>query len=168
LSLQPKKWASTNAYKSIEKGRPPRNHIEGVKVMKFAIAGALTLALSASSALAASPYPSSVIGTWNMNANQSTLTLSITKQKGPSPCKNITGTLNDSVNGPADITGFYCPESGRISFLREDPTSKNTYQTWTGNLSYPGSNTYMAGEFAQEVGGTPGEYDFFGMLSTVE
>ena len=41
-------------------------------------------------------------------------------------------------------------------------------QTWTGNLSYPGSNTYMAGEFAQEVGGTPGEYDFFGMLSTVE
>ncbi|HEY1709893.1 MAG TPA: hypothetical protein VGG10_16610 [Rhizomicrobium sp.] len=131
----------------------------------FGIACALALALSASPAVAAGPFPASVVGIWNINANQSTLTLNIVKQKGTSPCKNIVGVLHDSVNGNADITGFYCPFSGRISFLRMDPTSKQTYQTWTGNLSYPGSTTYMAGEFAQEVGTTPGEYDFFGTFS---
>jgi hypothetical protein len=133
--------------------------------ISFAIASTLALALSASPALAASPYPANVVGIWNMNANQSTLTLNISKQYGPSPCKNIVGTLHDSIDGNADIKGFYCPQSGRISFLRMDPTSKQTYQTWTGNLSYPGSTTYMAGAFAQEVGGTPGEYDFFGTFS---
>jgi hypothetical protein len=123
------------------------------------------IAISSSSAFAASPWPASVVGTWTMSANQSSITMTISSQKGPSTCKNIKGTLLDSINGPADIEGFYCPDSGRIGFLRESPSNKNSYQAFTGNLSFPGSPTYMAGTFAQEVGTTPGEYDFYATLN---
>ncbi len=95
-----------------------------------------------------------------MAANQSSLVLTVTSQTGVSTCQNIKGTLVDSVNGLSDILGYYCPGSGRISFLRNAPSNSLTYQVFIGNLSYPGSTTYMAGTFDQEVGTTPGEYDF--------
>ena len=132
---------------------------------KFYMPVIVAVAMSSTCALAASPYPSTVVGSWTMSANQSSLTLTITRQSGPAACKEIVGTLDDSVNGLSDIEGFYCPDSGRISFLREATTNKRTYQTFTGNTSYPGSTTYMAGIFAQEVGTTPGEYDFFASLN---
>jgi len=121
----------------------------------------LSLSLLSGSAFASSPWPASIKGTWNMSANQSTLTLTITQVSGSGPCKNIAGTLVDSVNGPADIEGYYCSNSGRFGFLRESPSDLETYQVFTGNLSYPGSSTYMSGVFDQEVGSTPGEYDFW-------
>jgi hypothetical protein len=130
----------------------------------FLMACALLVA-SGTGAMAASPYPESIVGTWSMSANQSTLTLTISRQTGPAACKSVTGTLVDSVNGPSDIEGFYCPASGRLSFLREDTVHKRTYQTFPGNVSYPGDTTYMAGIFAQAVGTTPGEYDFFASLN---
>jgi hypothetical protein len=132
------------------------------KIMAGTLAGLL---LGTGAATAASPWPSTVLGNWNVIANQSTLTLTISKESGPAPCKEITGTLVDSVNGPANIEGFYCNDSGRISFLRKSPTNSQTYQTWTGNLSYPGDNTYMAGVFEQEVEPTPGEYDFYAIFA---
>lgn len=121
----------------------------------------LGFSLLGGSAFASSPWPASILGTWNMNANQSTLTLTISHQTGSGPCKAITGTLVDSVNGTADIEGYYCNDSGRFSFLRMAPSNFETYQVFTGNLSYPGSTTYMSGVFEQEIEPTPGEYDFY-------
>jgi len=99
-----------------------------------------------------------------MHANQSTLTLNITKQVHVAGCSNISGTLVDSVNGTSDVEGFYCVGSGRIGFLRKDRNTHATFQAFTGNLSEPGTITYMAGQFAQETGGptaNAGEFDFF-------
>jgi hypothetical protein len=135
--------------------------MEAIMNIKRFSAFLLGFSLLGGSAFASSPWPTSIVGTWNMSANQSTLTLTIQHQSGSGPCKAITGTLVDTVNGTADVNGYYCNNSGRISFLREDPSSLETYQVFTGNLSYPGSPTYMSGVFDQEIGVTPGEYDFF-------
>jgi hypothetical protein len=127
--------------------------------------GAFTAALIAGAAgqAMASAWPASVVGVWSMSANQSGLTLTISTQKGSGTCKVITGTLVDVFNGNQSntIQGFYCPTSGRIHFLRIDTTTGQTFQVFAGNLSYPGSPTYMAGNFAEDGGSTPGEYDFF-------
>ena len=96
-----------------------------------------------------------------MAANQSSLVLTIKKESGTTICRDITGTLVDTVNGPSNIVGFYCPFSGRISFLRNSTSNGLTFQVFTGNLSYPGSSTYMSGVFEQEGQPTPGEYDWF-------
>ena len=125
------------------------------------LCAAAALVSSVGAASAASPWPASVVGAWPMAANQSTLTLTITSQTGATTCMNIKGTLVDSVNGPSNIVGYYCPDSGKISFLRNSTTTGLTFQAFTGNLSYPGTTTYMAGVFEQEGQPTPGEYDFF-------
>src|ERR1700690_1212940 len=134
--------------------------MEAIMNIKGFSAFLLGFSLLGGSAFASSPWPTSIVGTWNMSANQSTLTLTIQHQTGSGACKAITGILVDTVNGTADVDGYYCNNSGRISFLREDPSSLETYQVFTGNLSYPGSPTYMSGVFDQEIGVTPGEYDF--------
>src|SRR5689334_25440094 len=57
--------------------------------------------------------------------------------------------------------GFYCPQSGRISFLRKNVQTNDTFQVFTGNLSMAGSKNFMGGVFAQESGaGLVGEYSF--------
>ena len=129
---------------------------------------ALFLSVSAN---AASVWPPSVVGNWNMTANNFELKLSITKQGGVGSCKRIVGTLvNTNNTGQSDIEGFYCPASGRINFLREDTKNRRTFQVYSGNLSVPGgasntggsTGTCMGGVFSPDVAsGTLGEYDFF-------
>jgi hypothetical protein len=75
----------------------------------------------------------------------------------------IGGTITD-VNPPGqsnNIEGFYCPLSGRISFLRKNVQTNDTFQVFTGNLSMAASTNYMGGTFLQESGaGLVGEYNF--------
>jgi hypothetical protein len=119
--------------------------------------------IASAGAASAATWPVSVVGTWNMYANQSTLTLTISGQAAGGYCRSIKGTLQDNatlVN--ANVEGFYCPFSGRISFLRKDPTTNDTYQVYVGNMSVTGSAQYVAGSFLQEVTSGPvGEYDWF-------
>ena len=136
-----------------------------ISIMRSTVVTAFfSLMLSFGAADAASPWPASVVGTWDMSANQSTLVLTITKQVHVAGCSNISGTLVDTVTGRSDIQGFYCVGSGRIGFLRKDHNTGLTFQAFTGNLSVAGSPTHMAGQFAQETGGpsaNAGEFDFF-------
>jgi hypothetical protein len=111
----------------------------------------------------ANGWPTSVVGSWNVQANQSALVLRISTQAAGSGCVAITGTITDlAVGGQSNnIQGFYCPLSGRVSFLRKNVQTNDTFQTYVGNLSMAGAKNYMGGTFLQEdVSGNLGEYSF--------
>lgn len=116
----------------------------------------ITLTLGAQTAKA-DGWPSSVVGAWNVRGNQWTGVLTITSQATTGLCRFISGHLSAN-----PIEGFYCPYSGRLSFVAKLPANNFTYQTWSGNLSQTGSFVYIGGSFAAvtAAGGSPGEYNF--------
>lgn len=113
-------------------------------------------------------WPASVAGSWSVIGNQSAGTLSITQYAGASgsQCKPIRGTIY----GTDAIEGFYCPQSGRISFQRYVGQTVTPSQYWSGNLSQliTGQPLRIGGLFAVyrhdnvvgTVGGSLGEYNF--------
>ena len=124
------------------------------------VAGAILALASTAAASAAQLWPGSVVGVWNAQANQSSLTITISSQSASGKCREIAGTILDNASGvSANLEGFYCPSSGRVHFTRSDPTSGFTYQDYTGNLSDGGRTLYMGGTFAADDVG--GEYAFF-------
>jgi len=113
----------------------------------FLVAGFSAL-LAATPAFAA--WPNSVVGTWSVTANQSTLALVVTSQASTGACRAIAGTLDDVPSGQdSTIQGFYCPGTGRIQFLRINADGA-TFQVYTGNLAGSGATQRMAGTFAQD------------------
>jgi hypothetical protein len=95
--------------------------------------------------------PAKIVGVWDVFANNAHLTLIIRTQSAVGACPQILGTINN-IGGPREpIQGFYCPNSGRISFLRKSATNI-TFQVWTGNLSF-------ASVVPQRIGGTFAEYN---------
>ena len=115
------------------------------------------------SALAAASRPSSIVGTWMGVANQTAVQLVITTQAtATAPCKPITGTLNNLPSGGAsNIQGFYCPGTGRFSFVRKDITTNDTFQSYSGNVSNTGTTLRMTGVFAElSLMNALGEYNF--------
>ncbi len=124
---------------------------------------ALLGVLAASSSALASQYPNTVVGRWTGTSNQSAVVISIGAQSGTGSCRQITGTMaNSNGSGASDINGFYCPASGRISFLRTTHSTGVTFQAYSGNLSFKTDTQHMAGTFAQEATSAElGEYPFF-------
>jgi hypothetical protein len=114
---------------------------------------AFGIAISSGSVWAA--RPTSVVGNWNTVANQTIITLQIISQGVQPVCRSISGTL-----GGLSIQGFYCPSTGRISFLRKDPGTNDTIQVYTGNISSDGPTDRMAGTFIQATNPDAGEYNF--------
>jgi hypothetical protein len=115
---------------------------------------------------AADGWPASVSGNWTVLGNHSPGSLSITQFPGApgSQCKPIRGFIyNTDV-----IEGFYCPNSGRIVFMRYIDNTNAPRQFWSGNLSQVGATLRMGGVFASfvhnnvagTVGGSLGEYNF--------
>ncbi len=98
-------------------------------------------------------WPTSVVGTWSVTANHATGKLVITTQ-GSGDCQPISGTIFGN-----SILGFYCPQSGRIHFLRT--LNGATTQDYTGNLSQVLAELplLMAGTFASDEGSF-GEYNW--------
>ena len=134
------------------------------------LAAAIGVALSFGSAHASS-WPTSVVGTWHMLANQNSPVLTITSQGISGKCRPIDGTIVDAATGANDIIiGFYCPLSGRISFLRNNSKTNGTFQVFVGNLSdapTTGNERRMGGTFLEETGPATilGEYEWFAQLS---
>jgi hypothetical protein len=132
--------------------RPPRHLLP---------ATFLALALSTGSAFAAT-WPASVVGSWRGVANQTTVKLEITNQDPTGKCKAIKGTMsNDPSGGDSNIQGFYCPESGRLSFVRKDTASNDAFQSYSANLSDAGAVLRVGGTFAElNMTDHLGEYNF--------
>jgi len=104
----------------------------------------------------AAAWPSSVVGTWNVRANQSLGTMNITSQSsGAGPCQQILGTI---LGFP--LQGFYCPATGRIQFLRKNALN-DTFQVYSANLTSTGATNFMGGSFSS-YDAALGEYSFFG------
>jgi hypothetical protein len=121
-------------------------------------ARALALATGAAAIIAAgvvSAEPPASLGntTWTVQINRDVEQLVITSQGGPGApgadtCRVINGTF-----GVANIRGWYCPETGRISFLHKNAGNANTVRVFTGNLS-----DEIAGE-SSFIGGTVSVFD---------
>lgn len=122
----------------------------------------LVIVAACSVLAAAANWPPSIVGTWLGTANQSTVKLVITNQGATGLCKSITGTLSDVPSGGAsNIQGFYCPQTGRVSFVRKDVKTSDTFQSYSGNLSDMGAELRMAGTFAElNMADHLGEYGF--------
>jgi hypothetical protein len=104
---------------------------------------------------ASAGFLASVVGTWNVQANQSVGTMNITFQAATGACRKISG---DILGLP--MVGFYCPATGRIQFLRNN-LSKTTFQTYSANLSFASaSKNYMSGSFSS-FDTSLGEYSFY-------
>ena len=100
----------------------------------------------------ANGWPTSIVGTWNVHANLATLRLQIASQASGKGCVAIGGTITDlAENVPKTIQGFYCPQSGQVSFLRQLPQTTTTFQVYTGNLSQNATTLYMGGTFVQDA-----------------
>jgi hypothetical protein len=114
-------------------------------------------------AWAADLWPGSVLGTWNLVANQSALTVVVSSQASTGKCRQITGTVTDNTSGEVDsLLGYYCPTSGRLHFTRTTPSGQ-TFQDYSGNTSDKGKTTYLGGTFSEVASPlNVGEYAFFG------
>jgi hypothetical protein len=110
----------------------------------------------------AANWPPSIIGTWQGTANQSTVKLVITSQGTTGACKAINGTLSNLPSGGAStIQGFYCPQTGRVSFVRKDVKTNDTFQSYSANVSDVGTELRLAGTFAElNMADHLGEYGF--------
>jgi hypothetical protein len=111
----------------------------------------------------ANGWPASVVGGWTAQANGFPLALRISSQAAGSGCVAIAGTIADVNAGGQtnNIQGFYCPLSGRITFLRKNIQTNDTFQVYEGNLSVAGAKTYMGGTFVEEnPASNLGEYNF--------
>lgn len=107
-------------------------------------------------------WPPSIVGTWQGFGNQSALKLVVTNQSGAGANKSITGSLsNVPSGGSSNIQGFYCPETGRVSFIRKDTTTNDAFQSYNASVSDVGTELRMAGTFAElSMAGHLGEYSF--------
>jgi hypothetical protein len=114
----------------------------------------------------AQTYPTNVVGTWSIRANDTQVfTFTVQSQSSDSPCALITGIMG-APNDP--ITGYYCPATGGVSFLRNSASSGATYQVFTGQLSWTGSGdvkTQMTGYFSNySSGDNTGAFSFTASL----
>jgi hypothetical protein len=102
-------------------------------------------------------WPSNVVGSWSVLGDQTRGILNISTQNTSGLCQFIGGTIYGD-----PIQGFYCPNSGRIQFVRKIASNNDTVQVWTGNLSRGSSTLHMAGTVTSvdPNGGSPGEYNF--------
>jgi hypothetical protein len=111
-------------------------------------------------------WPASLAGDWNVIGNQSPGTLRIIQFAGAagSQCKPIRGFIYTT----DAIEGFYCPGSGRITFVRYAGGTTSPKQFWSGNVSQTGATLRMGGTFVAIVhnnvsgtaGGSLGEYNY--------
>src|SRR3954452_25148725 len=98
--------------------------------------GLLLVALAATtcSSSAWAFWPSSIVGNWNAFANQTGLQLAVKTQGTAGHCKDVTGSMTD-VSPPGQsnpIQGWYCPATGRFSFLRKNASTNDTFQVYAG------------------------------------
>jgi hypothetical protein len=112
--------------------------------------------VAASGASAKGAWPAKIVGTWSGLSNQSPIVLTVSTQTPGGKCQSISGTLDD-VNGnyTDNVTGFYCPDSGAVEFLRYPTDSLVPFQVYSASLSQSPAGKGVDGLL---MGGTFGQY----------
>jgi hypothetical protein len=87
------------------------------KYLSLSIVAACAAVGLGSGSAHANGWPTSVLGSWNVQANQSALLLRISSQASGSGCVQITGTTTDVSAGGVvnNVQGFYCPLTACLS-----------------------------------------------------
>ncbi len=137
------------------------------KFLALLSASGIATVMSAGAAFAQS-YPTSIVGSWTILANNTQTTFTVQAQSSTSPCAQITGVLgatNDT------LLGYYCPATGAVSFERNASDTGVTFQVFTGSLSWTGTTTQMTGSFANyddvdNSGNDVGAYSFSATLAS--
>jgi hypothetical protein len=123
------------------------------KTLALLFASGVASVIGAGSA-SANTYPTSVVGTWNIRANDSQVfTFTVKNQSSDNPCAQITGVLG-APNDP--IVGYYCRATGLFSFERNSASTGATFQVFTGQASWAGNSsipTRITGNFSNYAGG---------------
>ncbi len=123
------------------------------KLLALLAASGIATVITAGAALAQSPYPASVVGTWLIVANNTKqFTFTVQSQSTDSPCAQIAGILPAPSGTNDTILGYYCPATGGLSFERNASTTGATFQVFTGNVSSTGSTTQFTGTFTNYAG----------------
>jgi hypothetical protein len=118
----------------------------------------LASALAAGAASAAT-WPTNIVGSYSGQANTATIQINVASQASGTPCVAIGGTLVDIGQGLSNpIVGYYCPKSGAIAFVRNDPTTGETFQVFHGSFAETGKRQ------SNKLAGAFGEYDAIGNL----
>ena len=130
-----------------------------MRTIHLASLGLCLASALATSVATAATWPANIIGSYTGGANTATIQLKITSQANGTPCVAIGGNLVDTGAGSTDpVVGYYCPKSGAIAFVRNDPATGQTFQVYRGNFAV------TAPRQSNKLGGTFGEYDALGNL----
>jgi hypothetical protein len=128
------------------------------------LAAAAVVALAGNAAHAGS-YPYKLgPATWYGVANNYDVLITISGQTFGSPCGQISGTMGNK-GQPADSTiqGYYCPATGKLTFLRKSKSNNVTFQSYTGWMSQADGKhvPQMSGVFTEMVNPKAlGDYGF--------
>lgn len=110
----------------------------------------------------------SVVGSWKALSNQNSVTIEIARQSITGTCPSIARMIFDAVLATtANLSGFYCPKTERIHFLRTNTITSVTRQDHSGTLSSVepalSDTPYMTGVFAHIP--TPFQREYSGLAS---
>ena len=111
--------------------------------------------LATSAASASGAWPANIVGTWSGLSNQTQIVLTVSSQTAGGKCQLISGTIQDvpgNFTGP--MSGYYCPSSGAVEFLRYATGGNEPFQVYNANLSQSPApkrigGLMMAGTFSQ-------------------
>lgn len=106
-------------------------------------------------AAAVAAHPNPVTGSWDVYENSAAKTGILTLSQGSetSPCRFVTGTLTPTGKAATQVRGAYCPDSGRLWFVREN--AQGAFQAWfVQSTGAHGCDTYFGGTAARLVGKT--------------
>jgi hypothetical protein len=107
-----------------------------------------------SAATLAGAWPATVAGDW-VASEKSTggSLLTLTQGVDANACKRVTGTLKPGNKPVEQVTGSYCPQSGRLVFIRVN--AKGAHQAWVGQATGgDGCDAYFSATFSQLAGKT--------------
>jgi hypothetical protein len=136
--------------------------------MKSIFATAVATAALLAAGAASAQRPATLAGTtWTLQANRDVLQLIINTQAGPGApgaaiCRHIDGTINTTPD--IKVTGWYCPETGKVHFIHRNLSSGLAMRVFTGSVSDEviGQPLHMAGTMTvlAIAFGDLGEYNF--------
>ena len=129
---------------------------------KLLACAALVGSMACAGGASAATWPTMVQGIWGGPANGDNMQYNITFQKPGGKCPVIYGVLTDlTLNTISSMSGFYCPGSGRMVFMRKDAKG-HVFQVFHGNASQVLPKTVMliSGHFTDYAQKQGIEYPF--------
>ena len=135
------------------------------KRFSLPVLAAVAVVTLAGNAAHAGGYPTKLnAATWYGVANNFEIFINVFTESSATPCNQITGQMGNK-GSPADsiIQGYYCPATGKVTFLRKSKVNNVTFQSYVGWMSQlnPKYAPQMNGMFTEMLNPSAlGDYGF--------